>query len=179
MAAASSPARKVQMGAAESARPCTREEHEAWVRHQRLFNPNTGDWLIQLYAKSGYLELSAVTNARQIGRLTSFFRRTGPAAEMPMRLTVCEALDVFTARAAAGDADAVSRCQRIRAYVARTKRPDSAPLVTAVSFLDGLVVVDGNHTAMAAYLRAAESRPEAYALPLSVLRTDQPSAILG
>jgi hypothetical protein len=170
---------RLHLGAVESPRPCTREEHDTWVRHQRLSNPNSGDWLIELYRKSGSLELSAVTGATQIGRLTSFFKTTDPAAAVPTRLTVCEALELFTARAAAGGPDAVSRCQKIRDYVGRTKRPDSVPLVTAVRFLDGLVLIDGNHTAMAAYLRAAESRRDAYVLPLFVLRTDQSAAILG
>jgi hypothetical protein len=50
--------------------------------------------------------------------------------------------------------------------------------VTAAAFSDELVVIDGNHSAMAAYLRVAEHGPDRFELPIFILRTDLSSTVL-
>lgn len=78
----------------------------------------------------------------------------------------------------AGDPDGAERLRKVHKYVALTRQPGSAPVVTAAAFSDDLVVIDGNHSAMAAYPRAAENGPDRFELPIFILKTDLSSAAL-
>jgi hypothetical protein len=166
------------MTGVESIRQCTPQEHDAWVRHQRSLNPNTGDWLLALYRSSPALGRTEVIGAEPIAGLTSFFKRSDGHAGAPLRLTIREALELFKTQAQAADPDGAERYRKVGEYLGRTSEPGSAPVVTAVAFSDTIVLVDGNHPAMAAYLRAAASEPEHYVLPVFVLKTELPSAVL-
>ena len=166
------------MKGVESIRQCTPQEHDAWVRHQRSLNPNTGEWLLALYRASPALGRTDLVGAEPIAALTSFFKRSDGRAGAPSRLTIREALELFKAQAQAADPDGAERYRKIGEYLGRTSEPGSAPVVTAVAFSDTIVLVDGNHTAMAAYLRAAASEPAHYSLPIFVLKTELPSAVI-
>lgn len=167
------------MKGVEAIRRCTRQEHDAWVRHQSLHNPNTGEWLLTRYEESPALGRLHVSGVESIADLTSFFKRPGQSAGASPRLTIREALELFNAQAQAADPDGAKRYLKIRQYLGRASQPGSAPMVTAVAFSDTTILVDGNHTAMAAYLRAIASAREAYVLPIFILTTDLPSGAIG
>jgi hypothetical protein len=146
------------------------------LNHQQASNPNTGEWLLTRYRERPLLGLATLTAASEIAALTSFFKKSPDPRGS--RFTIREAFEHFAGQAQAGDSDGLERIRKVRHYVALAGRPGSAPVVTLAAFVDGVVVVDGNHTAMAAYHRGIEGS-NAVALPVFILDTGRPSSVLG
>lgn len=159
-------------------RQCTPDERHVWLTHQRASNPETGEWLLVRYREQPLLGLATLTGAPEIAGMTSFFRRPHEDSGAMKRFTIREALKHFEDQAQAGNSDGLARLHKIRRFVGQAGQPGSAPIVTLVVFVDDAVVVDGNHTAMAAYLRALEGSLAA-GLPVFVLETGHPSSVLA
>lgn len=134
-------------------------------------NHETGGWLIDHYELGCPLTRDVVVGLEELAGLNSFFksidgvvsaRRTGRH-----RVTIREALDLLQAPERQSDSDVSRRHGKILAFQELLTGPLSNPMVTIVEFTDDLVVVDGNHTAMAALLYA--NNHVEFALPVYIL----------
>ena len=141
-------------------------------------NRETGGWLIDHYAQGCPLTRDVVVGLEELAGLNSFFksidgvvsaRRTGRH-----RFTIREALDLLQAPERQSDSDVSRRHGKIVAFQELLTGPSSNPIVTIVEFTDDLVVVDGNHTAMAALLYA--NKHVGFALPVYILTV--PSSVI-
>ena len=161
-------------------RPCTVQERSRFVAHMRK-NHETGGWLIDHYEQGCPLTRDVVVGPEELTGLNSFFRsidgvvsarRTGR-----QHFTIREALDLLEAPERQSDSDVSRRHGKIVAFQEILTGPASNPMVTIVEFADDLVVVDGNHTAMAALLYA--NNHVEFALPVYILAVPSSVSDLG
>ena len=134
-------------------------------------NRETGAWLIDHCEQGCPLTRDEVVGLEEIAGLNSFFKsidgvvsagRTGRR-----RFTIREALNLLQAPERQSDSDVSRRHRKILAFQKLLTGLTSNPMVTIVEFTDDLVVVDGNHTAMAALLYA--NNHVGFVLPVHIL----------
>lgn len=146
-----------------------------------LTNRETGPCLRQHY-RIDRLWRGAAEGPEAIGALNSFFTTLDGTSSMAQsgrrRFSIREAWELLSAPARQHDQDVARRVAKVRAFERRLAEPGSSPAVTVVEFTDDAVVVDGNHTAMAAYVYSAK-RSTSEPLPLFVLVVPESVRVLG
>lgn len=133
-------------------------------------NKETGQ-LLRMIAQRVPLTRAVVTGRDRISALSSFFRSlSGVTRHDGCQFTLGETLNVWRTAASGGDRDAQRRLDKVKAYGTLSKSPTSNPMVTILECSDGLVVVDGNHTAIAALTAGIDLRDDAVlTLPVYIL----------
>ncbi len=124
----------------------------------------------------------ALVGAEHIGRLTSFFKSVGGVVSVGYagRFTLDETLNLWQASAERGGQNASSRLGKVKSFQALFESAASNPIVTIAEFIDGRVVVDGNHTAIAALLCARNQQgTDPFTLPVYILTIESSVAELG
>ena len=156
-------------------RQCSPDEQSQFVGHMKR-NTETGQWLLEKYNSGARLSRMEVAGAESIGELTSFFKTLGPWHSETLtgrpRFLIREALSLLQGPAGQADADLSKRLSKVVAYERFFHDSASDPMVTVVDFSDGSVVIDGNHTAMAAYLYTKDHQSWTLRLPVFVLAVD-------
>lgn len=145
-------------------------------------NKDTGSLLLYWYREWRSLTKTFVVGAERIGDLTSFFKTVDGVNSLAtigrVRFPLREALRVLQ-EPERQQGDVARRHQKIKSYQSLLERPVSNPIVTIVEFRDDSVLVDGNHTAMAAYLHAVVHPEPPYHLPVFVLEVPRSVEELG
>jgi hypothetical protein len=158
-------------GTTETRQLCTGVERAEFERHM-LANRDTGELLLHWYRQWRTLTKSFLVGAERIGDLTSFFRTVDDVSSFVatgrVRFSLREALRILQEQHRQ-HGDVKRRHDKIRSYQALFESPTSNPIVTIVEFVDDSVLVDGNHSAMAAYLHAVAHPEPPYCLPVFVL----------
>ena len=136
-------------------RPCSPSEVSAFCDYMAA-NSATGGWALGMLAAGGRIFIDCVAGSDAIGELTTFFKNIGVAVSSARtgeaRFRVRDAIELFELPEYKEDrAVAEMRTKALR-YRRLFDGPGSRPVVTLVQFSDALIVLDGNHTTMAAYL---------------------------
>ena len=136
------------------------------------------------YEQGAVLTRDVVVGAERIGRLTSFFNSVDGVVSAEhtgrSRFTLDETLNLWQSSAGRGVHNASSRLHKVKSFQALFEGAASNPIVTIAEFTDGLVVIDGNHTAISALVCARNQQSDgAFTLPVYVLTVASSVAELG
>jgi hypothetical protein len=111
-----------------------------------------------------------VTGADAIGRLKTFFGNIGRARcgdiHSSDRFLVTQAADVLVCDGYRDDPDVTFMSERVGRYKDFFNTAASDPKVTIVESANDCLIVDGNKSAIAAFLHASESQASNFDLPV-------------
>ena len=145
-------------------------------------NPETWPWIRQRYGAARLWRDTADTR-EAIGALTSFFTTIDGTSSMlrsnRRRFSIGEAWQLLNEPGRQGDPDVKRRVDKVLKYETLYAALSSRPIITVAEFTDDAVVIDGNHTAMAAYLYSAKHPSTPKPLPLFVLSVPESVKALG
>jgi hypothetical protein len=148
--------------------PCPEQEKQDLLAYLRQ---NSHVQLpVQLLGQGWLLEKGLVKGLASIGQLVTVFRNLGnthcKAVHDSEFFTVRQALEVFRNPGADKHPDIPQDFQKILRYKGQFAGPDSRPIVTIVEIPDGVLIADGDKTAIAGYLYALEAGIGDFILPV-------------
>lgn len=112
-----------------------------------------------------------------IGALKTFFGNIGRARCRELHTTdrflVAQAADVLLDSAYSNDTDVVATRERVTRYKRLFGTSASDPRVTIVQSQNDCLIVDGNKTAIAAFLHASDNPSSVFALPVYFLLVEE------
>jgi hypothetical protein len=128
---------------------------------------------------AGYpLEKGKVKAIANIGKLVTCFTNLGNTYSQKLHGTqffsVAQALDVFRNSGEVQHPDTPTDFQKILRYMDQFAGPDSCPKVTIVEIPAGVLIADGNKTAIAGLLYAKETGKIDFVLPVYYVSAPKP-----
>ncbi len=145
--------------------PCTEKEVAAFRAYQWA-RSDTASFVVALLDRVT-LHRTCVIGVSDIGRLCSFCKNIGDAHAIDHvgteRFSVAAAVQLLEDARFRHNSGVADAKPKVLEYLTRLGQRESSPWVTLVHFRDGVVVLDGNKTCLAAFMPAR--RVPDYALP--------------
>lgn len=150
-------------------RPCTVEEIEALREYHRTHS-HVAPVVLALIERQFPVLRANVNGADSIGQLKTFFGNIGRARCRDMhasdRFLVRQAADVLVCDDYRDDPDVTLMSERVARYKHLFNTATSDPKVTIVESTNDCLIVDGNKSAIAAFLHASEGQASNLNLPV-------------
>ena len=155
----------------------------SFFRDHMAGNSATGGWALEKLANGAALSVEVVAGIEAIAELTTFFKNIGAAISSARtgdcRFRVRHAVGLLELPEYKKDRAVAEMRTKVLRYRRLFDGPGSSPVVTLVQFTDALIVLDRNHTIMAAYLYALEHPARPYALSVFILGSTDSIEVLG
>jgi hypothetical protein len=153
-------------------RRCTAEEVAAFRDYHKRYS-HVAAVILALTESPSALTNAKVEGVKAIGRLKTFFGNIGTARCRDLhgtdRFLVTQAADVLLGSGYRTDHGVLSMSSKVAAYKTLFSRSDSDPKVTIVQSANDCLIVDGNKTAIAAFLYARDYQQSMFTLPVYYL----------
>ena len=148
---------------------CDASEVAAFRRYQ-ADSSNTWQFVSRLLDGGVRLSKAAVAGHSAIGELETFFKNIGTVVALQRygtsRFRISQVVPLFDDPDLAADQDVAEMRTTVHRYTALFMAPMSSPLVTLFECADVKLLLDGNKTALAAYLHSYQPPYASYSLPV-------------